>query len=232
MPLPAIIIWAVLLGSVAFLFIKREIDKKKYEGQDMSIDEDWLEQSQSRYPEDIGKRYYYFHYDNHFPAQGHILEDKNHKVVYEAKFLYNNVLGADEVDFVNHIINYKHHHKVGHTVETSVGSRGVSVTTNSTFKFDGVDVYDYLENLGYSYHFELHKLAYKIYIYKGNDEVGEIISSNNGKNLYEADGEVVPKIGGPGIVVIRTNYQFLDIMFLYSMVFARTELSSRNLKNK
>lgn len=230
MPLPAIIIWVLLLGFVGLLFFKKFQGKKKYEGKILDVDPDWLNKSLSKYKEETPLLHqYYFHHDKDFFAQGHILEDRDHNIVYEADFLYNNVVGEDEVDFINHLIDYKHHHKIGHTKSSSVGVNNISTTVRSSFSFDGKDVYEYLESLGYSYRFNILGLAYQIDIYKDEQKVITLYSSNNGKNLYESDGPIVAKMGGNGLLIIETTLSHLDIAFLYAIVFARTELSSENL---
>lgn len=225
MPVYAIIIWALLIGIVVFLFIQKIINKKKYQNVDMSVDKNWYQNSLDRYPNDDTVYQYYFHYDKNFLAQGHVLEDINHQVVYEAKFLFNNVNQDDEVDFINHIINYKHHHKVGHTITRSLGFDRIAFTTDSTFDFDKQDIYLYIKNLGYEGHLRLHGLAYTVDISKQGKKVATIYSSNNGQNLYQSNGVIEPKIGGNGIYVIETDYQNLDVVFLFAMALARSEMS-------
>jgi len=229
MPLLGKILWAILLGLVVFVFVMKFIGKRQYKGEILPFDPEWYEKSQQMYPEANKKRAYYFHYDKNFFSSGHVMEDRNNKIIYEAKFLYNNVTSPDEVDFVNHIINYTHHHKVGHTKTSSVGGGHSSVIVDSTFSFDGVDVFKYLEEKGYDYKFNIHGLAYTIDIMKDGQYVAKLYSSNNGKNYFNADGPIEAKIGGNGLLVVETDYANMDAAFIYAIVFARTELSSRNL---
>ena len=220
MPPMAIICWAILLGGVALAFVQKFRGKRKYAGQDMSVDTEWYEKSQAQYADDPTLRAYFFHPDKNF-SQGHRMEDRNHQPVYEAKVLYNNVTAPDETDFINYILGYTHHHKVGHTVSSEAGN----VTTASHFSFDGVNIWDYLADKGYAMQFHIHGLAYSASVTKDGAPVGTIYSSNNGKNFFNADGPIVPKMGGKGICVVECALKDIDAMFLYAMALARTDLS-------
>lgn len=230
MPPVAILCWVILLGSVVIIFVKKQIDKKKLANVNLEIDHDWLENSLDKYYFDNVLHQYYFHHDKDFFHQGHVMEDKNHNVVYEADFLINNMMGNDDVDFYNHIINYKHHHKVSHTTTSSFGSNHSSIVISSSFNFDNKDIWQYLYDLGYDYNFIIKGLAYEVEIYKGDEIVGHIYSSNNGKNLYESlDHKITAKMGGKGICIVETKYEDLDVAFLYAMAFARTDLGIENI---
>lgn len=227
-PLPALICWVILLGSVLITFIAKIIGKNKYRNQEMHIDTNWYETSQNHYANRQDSCLYYFHPDKNFFHSGHLMENKSHTIVYEAKFLYNNLIGNDEVDFINHIIGYTHHHKVGHTLTRSIEHKNLATNLSSSFDFDGVDIWDYLSNLGYSYHFNIKGFAYTIDILKSNSKIGTIYSSNNGKNFFNND-VIEAKMGGKGYCIVECNIKDIDVLFLYAMAFARTDLNIKNL---
>ena len=91
------------------------------------------------------QREYYFRFDGHSLKPGYLIEDKFRTPLYEGKMLKNNPLMAKEYEFINHRTNRTDVHKVSHTLTSGSGSE---FSTRSTFKFDGVDVWDYLHDKG------------------------------------------------------------------------------------
>ena len=234
MPWYAILLWVFLLGTVAFIFIKQQQGKKAYKDKDMSVDEGWFEKSQALYPEDETVYQYYMHPDKNFSNQGHVVVDRSDRTIYEEKVLYATVAQAYEEDFVNHLLNYTHHHKLGHASSISVGfgqqERHGSFTVQSSFPFDGTDVWEYIRSKGYGYEFHLHGLAYTIDLYKDGMLAGTLYSSNNGKNYYNADGPIKPKMGGAGYYVLECRNRDLDAMVLLALAFTKTDFNPQSLQ--
>ena len=233
MPWYAMLIWAFLLGIVAFIFIKQQMGKRAYKDKDMSVDFEWFEKSRSMYPKDDTVCQYYMHPDKNFSNQGHVVVDRDDRVIYEEKVLYATVIDDYEVDFVNHLLGYTHHHKIGHATTCSAGiggeDGGLGFNLSSSFDFDGVPIWEYIQQKGYHYAFHLHGLAYTVSLYRGEDHVGTIYSSNNGKNYYKANGTIQPKMGTAGYYVLEGCNEDLDALVLLSIAFIRTELNPQSI---
>lgn len=90
---------------------------------------------------------YYFRFDGHSLKPGYLIEDKFRKPLFEGKMLKNNLLGAREFEFVNHRTGESTVHKVGHVVTGGSDDLGL-LSTNSYFKFDGENVWDFLHDNG------------------------------------------------------------------------------------
>ena len=228
-----IILWVILLGIVAFFVIKQIQGKRKYKDADLSVDPNWFEKSQSMYPVDDTVHQYYMHPDKNLTHQGHIVEDRNGKVVYEEKVLYATATSPFEEDFTNHIIGYSHHHQLSHASTTSAGFGGEDIVMefnlNSAFDFDGVNIWDYIHQVGYGFRFHLHGLAYTIEVTKNGQKVGTIYTSNQGKNLYNADGPIQPKVGGVGFYILECQNKDLDALMLVALAFTKTEFNPNSV---
>ena len=234
MPWYAILIWAFLIGIVLFMLFKQHQGKKAYAGKDMSVDKSWFETSRTMYPEDDTVYQYYMHPDKNITNQGHIVVDRSDRPIYEEKVLYASVTEPYEVDLVNHVLNYTHHHKIGHTSTISVGfgkeDRHGSFDINSSFDFDGTPIWDYIREKGYGYSFHLHGLAYTVTLTQGGAEVGILYSSNQGKNYYKAEGPIQPKLGMTGCYVLECRNRDLDAMILLALAFTRTEFNPQSVR--
>ena len=92
---------------------------------------------------------YFFHPGKASVKQGYLMQDENQELVYESNVIKQPLLGAADVEFINHITGKSVVHKVGHTLtsETSGLFGGLSFT-KSHFKFDGVKIWDYLHEQG------------------------------------------------------------------------------------
>ena len=89
---------------------------------------------------------YYFRFDGHTLKPGYLIENESREPVFEGKMLKNNPFAAKEYEFINHRTGRSTVHKIGHTVTS--GSGDSEFSTSSGFKFDGVNVWDYLHDQG------------------------------------------------------------------------------------
>ena len=220
-----IFIWVFLLGFLAVLGIMTIIGKQKYKDKDDSVDPDWVNKSIALYPEtDVAHRYYFTN-DKNF-AQGYQLLDLNKNVVYECKLWYLNIAGTDDVDFINHINGYTSHHKIGHVKEKTNGD----IVLRSSFTFDGEDVIGYVSARGYSHKLVFEGIAFKVYIYKNDQLVATLYSSNNGENFFGIDGPIVAEPTRNSFV-IETSYKYLDEVIPYTMFFSRCKYGAEELSS-
>jgi len=222
-PVAPVLLAAVFIGFFVFIVIYSMKSKAKCRGEIREIDPDWFAKSQALYPEDDSVHRYFFTYDRNFSCQGHILVDREKQPVYEAHFMNNNVLGADEADFENHIIGCTHHHQIGHA------GAGMGGLLSSSFSFDGENIWTYLADRGFSHAVRPQEhLAYTIDILQGAETIGTVYSSN-GKNFFGAGEDIEAKPGTRGVYVLSCRNRDLDILFLYTMAFARTDGHLRSM---
>ena len=227
-------LWGVLIIIALFFIISQIKGKKKTAGKDLTIDKDWLKKSAELYPKDDTVRRYYMHLDKNLTAQGHIIEDQNHNVIYEEKILYATATAPYEVDYINHIIDYTHHHRMGHPVTLTAGfggeNSGFNVNIKSTFDFDGVDIWQYLKQNGYGFNPSIAGAGYTVSVSLNGESIGKLYSSNQGKNFFNETGKITPKLGLPGCYVLECCNKDIDGLILVAIAFARTEISLENFR--
>ena len=88
---------------------------------------------------------YYFRFDGHTFKPGYLLEDAARALLFEGKMLKNNPFAPREYEFIDHRTQRSAIHKVSHTVTSGSGSE---FSDTSYFKFDGVNIWDYLHGKG------------------------------------------------------------------------------------
>ncbi len=159
---------------------------------------------------------YLFKPDKNFLKQGFLMKDDKENIIYEAKMTKFSLFGAFKFNFINHISNKEEEHKIGHTVTSSVSGLFEGLSINSSFKYDNVNVWDYLHDLGVriSTDFQNKKLgmSYKISL-KGKEIATVKTSSMNGKSV----------ITNKFCYDVTTSKEHLDLVFLVTFAFARTE---------
>lgn len=89
---------------------------------------------------------YYFRYVGKGVKMAFILEDKDKNPIYEAKMTKFNLIGPCIYEFTNHEYGTKTEHKIGHTTTSEYNNELFS--TNSYFKFDGTNCWDYFHSKG------------------------------------------------------------------------------------
>ena len=228
------LLWIVLIAIALFFVISQVMGKRKYANADLTVDKDWLEKSASMYPQDDTVCRYYMHRDNNLQAQGHVVEDQDHKVIYEEKILYATATAPYEVDMINHIIDYKHHHQMSHTTSTDISSEHgrstTSLTLDSHYKFDGVNIWDYIKSKGYGFHPGLSGLGYCVEVSKNGQIIGKFYTSNGGKNYFGKTGEVQAVMGIPGSFILECRNCDIDGLLLVALAFSRTEFNFQMLR--
>ena len=226
-----IVCWAFLIAVVVFFVVRQKMGEKKYKDADLSVDENWYEKSKAMYKEDDTVYQYYMHPDQNYDHQGHVVVNRDDQVIYEEKMLYASVTKEYEIDLVNHVLNYTHHHKMGHPVSLDLGSedRGY-YTLTSTYDFDGVSIWDQIRDMGYSYDFKLDLPGFKVKVSYHGEQVGTIYTSNQGKNFYHANGSIQSQLGGKGYLILEGKNKDLDALVLLALAISRTEFSLMNIK--
>ena len=161
---------------------------------------------------------YYFHPGKASIKQGYLMEDENQEVVYEANVLKQPLLGAADVEFVNHISGKSETHKVGHTVTTETSglfSLG-AFSTKSHFKYDGEKIWDYLHARGVRLESGLASgrlgMVYDVTL-KG-EKVATVATSSRSGNSF---------ITNRFTLDVATAPENIDLAFLVAYSIAKTE---------
>lgn len=157
---------------------------------------------------------YKFEQERKFLKAGYFMKDESGNIVYEAKMLTQPLIGASDFDFINHLSGRTILHKVSKTLTTQVNE---DFATNSRFKLDGTNIWDYLHEEGIRIDTDFSKgkigLTYTITL-KG--QPCAIIASSTPK------GKSVITMGNCFDVTIEDDKD-LDIVFLTTFAAARTD---------
>ena len=158
---------------------------------------------------------------------GHRLEDKNRKVIYEAKMTKFSPLSAFDFDFIDHENNKTVHHLLGHAEETDWNS--LLIDNNYSFTFDGKDVWKQLRSIGVKIdsRFGQAKGVMPSYtISRDGEELAYV--ENTSQYVHEEDEEahkVASNIPIQGFYRVHTCEKNLDLLFVILVAMARSGAS-------
>lgn len=169
---------------------------------------------------DEPKNNYFFHFGGKL-NQDYILEDKEHRTIYEARLQKFVVLRDYKFDFINHISGVSRTVEVGHTVSTSVGMGNISVPTSSSFTVNGMNNWEYLASKGYSFAFEHMGIRPSFTVSHYGVKVAHIETS--GADLFEEKGTKNPlyKLPVNGYFRVECGNSDLDLVFFTCFSIAR-----------
>lgn len=156
-----------------------------------------------------------------FLKQGYFLEDESGTIVYEAKMVKQSLIGAMEFDFINHVSNKTEKHKVGHTITQETTGAFEVLSTKSYFKFDGVNIWDYLHEKGIRIdsNFQDRKIGMTYDVtFKGEQMATIVTYSPKGKSI----------ITSSHYLNITTSSSDLDLIFLTAFAISNTEQTFYN----
>ncbi len=170
------------------------------------------------------ERELYFITDVGTPKYGHRLEDKNRKVLYEAKMTKFAVATPYRFDFIDHTKNKTTEHLVGQQEETDWNS--LILDNHYTFKLDGEDIWKHLKRNGITItsRFASGKVLVGAYNICRNDiEIAHMESTS--QYVHEEDEEkhkVASKIPVRGFYRVYTKEKNLDLLFVTILAVARS----------
>ncbi len=153
--------------------------------------------------------------------QGFVLEDENSNVVYNAKMLKFSLLGASPFEFVNHLTNKKEEHKIGKTITSEESGLASFFSTKSSFKYDGVKIWDFLHNQGIRINSSLsgNKLGMSYEVsFEGKPLATIATSSPKGKSFITTDM----------YYDVEADEKDLDMVFLVAFAIAKTSQAIYN----
>ena len=210
------IIGAVLLSVVIFLTVKKKVSVKNLKETNGEL---------SYAPSVKGEeRELYFLTDIGTIKGGHHLEDKNRRVLYEAKMTKFRPMSAFEFDFIDHENNKTVKHLVGHTEEMDWNS--ILVDNNHTFTIDGQDVWKPLRKIGVTIDSRFGKAQGVMPSYTIRKDGEELAyAENTSQYVHEEDAEehkVASKLPVQGFYRVHTREKNLDLLFMVLVAMARS----------
>lgn len=170
------------------------------------------------------ERQLYFLTDTGTPKYGHRIEDKNRKVLYEAKMTKFTMTSPFGYDFIDRVNGTTTPHLIGHEEESDWNS--LLIDNHYTFSFDGEDIWKHLKRNGITADSKLahdKTLAVAHTIYRNGEELAYIETSS--QYVHEEDAEqhkAASKIPVAGFYRIRTREKNLDLLFVCILAFARS----------
>ena len=169
------------------------------------------------------ERELYFLTDMGTPKYGHRIEDKDRKVLYEAKMTKFSMVAAYHFDFIDHEHGVTTPHLVGHEEETEVNA--FLLDNHYTFDLDGEEIWKTLKRNGISVDTERQEGSVwpRFRVSRDGEEIAILEATSN--HVHEEDEEkhkVLKKIAVKGFYRIWTREENLDAVFLTAMAFGRS----------
>ena len=169
---------------------------------------------------------YYFHWTGKL-NQSYVLETPSRSAVFEAICDKIGVFSASEYTFKNHLTGYSKQHKIGKTVTTrygsQVGNASYSVPTDSHFKIDDENIWDFLYKQGYSVELKREGIHLNFDIFYYNEPVAHLEAA--GANLLSDDKQTLlgDKLTTPGIYKVWCKDSNLEAVFYICFCVSRVE---------
>ena len=169
------------------------------------------------------ERELYFLSDTGTAKVGHRIEDRQRRVLYEAKMTKFSLTSPYGFDFIDHEHGRTVPHLVGHEEESEYNS--FLLDSNYTFELDGEDIWKYLKKNGIDVKTERMDGAVwpRYRVSRDGEEIAVLESSS--QYVHEEDAaqhSVASKLAVPGFYRIRTREVNLDAVFVTAMAFARS----------
>lgn len=165
------------------------------------------------------KKEYYFHYFGKL-NQSYVLETPDREAVYEAICDKFNFFGKDTFTFKNKLNGNSKTMKVSKAVSHSTGDgRGFEVILDSSFKFDDVNNWDYIGNLGYSTDFHLDGLKVSGEISHYSIKVADFVPG--GTNVVKGTDSKLGNLPARGIYIVHCKESDIEAVFFILFSLAR-----------
>ena len=170
------------------------------------------------------QRELYFLTDVGTPKYGHRIEDKNRRVLYEAKMTKFTMTSPFGFNFIDHEHGTTTPHLVGHEETTEWNS--LLLDNHYTFTFDGEDIWKHLKRNGISVNSKLASgkvLTSSYHILRDGEEIAYVETTS--QYVHEEDAEkhkVAGNIPVQGFYRIQTREKNLDLLFVAILAFARS----------
>ena len=214
----ALAVGAALIALVIFSSVKTKQAKEKIE----KITES---RGGERYAPSVKgpERELYFLTDTGTVKYGHRIEDKDRKVLYEAKMTKFSPLAPFGFDFIDHEHGVTTPHMIGHQESSEWNT--FLIDSHYTFELDGEDIWEHLKANGVNVETERKEgtVFPRYRVSRNGEEIAVIESSSS--YVHEEDAaehQTMSKIAVPGFYRIRTREENLDLVFVTALAFARS----------
>ena len=153
------------------------------------------------------------------------IEDKDRHNLYEGYMDKFHLFKDYEYKFIDHIRMNETDHKVGKTVTSTIGNGSIDFPVESTFTYDGYDIWDYLAHNGVTVSREILGIfGFKLSIYHNGNLIA--VATSSSIYVHEEDAEAHPK--GSKFVNryfyrIEGQRNYLDVIFLVLFAYLSTE---------
>ena len=172
------------------------------------------------------ERELYFLTDLGTPKFGHRLEDRNRRVLYEAKMTKFTLTQPFGFDFIDHEHGTAVPHLVGHNEESQWDS--LLIDNHYTFELDGVDVWKHLKQNGVSADTSYaagngRVIGMNYRILRDGVEIARAESTS--QYPHEEDAEqhkIAAALPASGFFRVWTSEKNLDLLFVTLLAFARS----------
>lgn len=170
------------------------------------------------------QRTLYFLTDLGTPKYGHQIEDKNRRVLYEAKMTKFTLTAPYGFDFIDHEHHVTTPHLIGHEEESDWNS--LLLDNHYTFKFDGEDIWKHLKRNGITVDSKLamnNTVTPTYRILRDGEEIA--IMEMTSQYVHEEDEQehkAASKVPVRGFYRIQTSEKMLDLLFVTVLAFARS----------
>ena len=212
----AMAVGALILLTIVFLTVREKQSVRMLKES----------QGETRYlPSEKGEeRELYFLTDLGTARFGHRMEDKERRVLCEARMTKLTLLSAYEFDFIDHENNRTTRHLIGHTEETDWNS--LLIDNHHTFTLDGMDVWKHLKSLGVTIDARFGQAEGIMPAYEIRKD-GQLLAraENTSQYVREEDAEqhkVAARIPNPMFFRVFTAEKHLDLLFMILVAIARS----------
>lgn len=152
-------------------------------------------------------------------AQSGFMDDEQRRVICEAQVQTASLLKAQDIVFINHVTCSSRVHKVGHTVN----KENDNVVVESTFTFDGEDIWSYLHRSGIRISTEITpKNLSATYTVTYCGRLYATVTTS-GTDVHGTPTGFLQKLGAKGYYKVTAYSTELDLLFLTVFALARTE---------
>ena len=219
------IIGAIIIAVVIFTTVKsKKTEKEAKEQRESSGKVGYAPSVKGE------ERELYFITDTGTAKVGHRVEDKDRRIIYEAKMTKFNLLTPFAFDFIDHENGTTTPHMVGHEEASEWDT--LLLDNHYTFTFDGEDIWKHLKKNGISVDSSFdggngRLIGINYRILRDGEEIARVQSS--GVHVHEEDAETKGKMGNlvpvQGYYRIWTRERNIDLLFVTMLAFARSGAS-------
>lgn len=156
--------------------------------------------------------------------QDQVMKDSNGELVYEALCEKVTMMKDTPFHFHDLITGEESRKMISHTITHSAGeSEGFHATISSTFKVDGVSVWDVIADMGYSFTFGMHGIACHYEVSRWGENIGYAELGGTGLMNPKYKDNPLGKVPTNGIFKVECRREDIPGLFLICFALSRTE---------